>query len=173
MLGQPGIGGRQRPQNKRGLLLYYSIDVRGKKKQIKEQHMVNRVWSELFLFILNAGHYCFSIFSHFRSVSRLLKTVVELDKYKGIKSSSIVVLRCPPGPRVYGARCLASSIVKSSSITDGARWMKTEHEWISSTVSQDRWSIELGWHIELDGSVSSSVAQKTNMIQTLFIWTMR
>ena len=42
---------------------------------------------------------------------------------------------CPPGPRVYRARCLASSIVKSSSISDGARWMKTEHEWISSSVS--------------------------------------
>ena len=84
MLSQPGIGGRQRPQNKRGLLLYYSIDVRRKKKKIKEQHMVNRVWSELFLFILNAGHHCFSLFSHYRSVSRLLKTelddVVELDK---------------------------------------------------------------------------------------------
>ena len=84
----------QRPQNKKGLLSYYSRDVRGeKKKQIKEQHKVNRVWSELFFFILNAGHYCFSIFSHFQSISRLLKTeldnVVELDKYKGIKSSSI------------------------------------------------------------------------------------
>ena len=65
----------------------------GKKKQIKEQHKVNRVWSELFLFILNAGHYCFSILSHFHSISRLLNTeldnVVELNKYKGIKSSSI------------------------------------------------------------------------------------
>ena len=35
MLSQPGIGGRQRPQNKRGLLLYYSIDVRRKKKTNK------------------------------------------------------------------------------------------------------------------------------------------
>ena len=65
----------------------------GKKKQIKEQHKVNRVWSELFLFILNAGHYCFSILSHFHSISRLLKTkldnVVELNKYKEIKSSPI------------------------------------------------------------------------------------
>ena len=94
MLSQPGIGGHQRPQNKRGLLLYYSIYVWGKKKkQIKEQHKVNRVWSELFLFILNAGQYCFSILSHFHSISRLLKTeldnVVELNKYKEIKSSSI------------------------------------------------------------------------------------
>ena len=87
MLSQPGIGGRQHPQNKRGLLLYYSIDVQGEKKQIKEQHKVNRVWFELFLFILNAGHYCFSILSHFHSISRLLKT--ELDKYKVIKSSLI------------------------------------------------------------------------------------
>ena len=65
----------------------------GKKKQIKEQHKVNTVWSELFLFILNAGHYCFSILSHFHSISRLLKTeldnVVELNKYKEIKSSSV------------------------------------------------------------------------------------
>ena len=36
---------------------------------------------------------------------------------------------------------------------------------ISSTVYRDRLSIELDWHVELDGSVSSSVAQKTNMIQ--------
>ena len=43
MFSQPGIGGRQHPQNKRGLLLYYSIDVRGKTKQIKEQHKVNTV----------------------------------------------------------------------------------------------------------------------------------
>ena len=93
MLSQPGNGGRNVRKTKRD---YYHIivDVRGeKKKQIKEQHKVNRVWSELFLFILNAGHYCFSIFSHFQSISRLLKTefdnVVELDKYKGIKSSSI------------------------------------------------------------------------------------
>jgi len=35
MLSQPGIGGRQRPQNKRGLLLCYSIDVRGKEKTNK------------------------------------------------------------------------------------------------------------------------------------------
>ena len=31
MLSQPGIGGRQHPQNKWGLLLYYSIYMRGKK----------------------------------------------------------------------------------------------------------------------------------------------
>ena len=38
---------------------------------------------------------------------------------------------------------------------------------ISSTVSRDRLSIELGWHVKLDGSVSSSVAQVTNMILQL------
>ena len=75
------------------IIILQHICVREKKKQIKEQHKVNRVWSELFLFILNAGHYCFSILSHFHSISRLLKTeldnVVELNKYKEIKSSSI------------------------------------------------------------------------------------
>ena len=39
---------------------------------------------------------------------------------------------------------------------------------ISSTVYRDRLSIELGWHVELHGSVSSSVAQIANMIPIFF-----
>ena len=47
-------------------------------------------------------------------------------------------------------KLIPSSIVKSSSITDGARWMKTEHEWISSSVSRYRVRFP-----EIDGRSSS------------------
>ena len=64
------------------------------------------------LFILNAGHYCFSIFSHFQSINRLLKTkldnVLELDNLERARSTFIELddSFCPPGPRVYRARLL-------------------------------------------------------------------
>ena len=41
----------------------------------------------LLFFILNAGHYCLSIFSHFHSISRLLTT--ELDNVERARSTLI------------------------------------------------------------------------------------
>ena len=135
-------------------------------KKINEQRKVNRVWS-YFFFILNAGHYCLSIFSHFHSISRLLTT--ELDNVERARSTLIHLdtsFTLSPWYSSSPSSMLGKLDYSLSMVNEDWAWVDFELGInILSTVSRGRLLIQLGWHVELDEPLLSSVAHITKLIQ--------
>ena len=135
-------------------------------KKINEQRKVNRVWSYFFFFEMLA-------IIAFHSISRLLTT--KLDNIERARSTLIELdnsftlsPRCSSSPSsMLGKLDREVELDYSSSmVSEDRAWVDFELGInISSTVSRGRLLIELGWHVELDEPLLSSVAHITKLTQ--------